>query len=193
MNINEEYYVLVASNNDDYPLLSWGDTKKVPLREINDIYDINLIFDDPVPDSPKLVDYHILPRPVISSKIKNALEKLKIEGVQYIPATITSKSNKKYENFFLLHIFNLIKCLDLKKSNFDYDEDSDTVDDLRSFLLDEKALSEMPLNIRLVFILREWPSIYICHKTIMEAILSVNPTGIRFIPISDWNDDINFN
>jgi len=177
-----------------------GGYKKIPLRETKLTHEINLIFDDPVPDSPELVDYHVLPRPVISNKIKNILEKIDIKGVQYVSVTIKSENGKIFNNYFLLHIFNLISCLDFENSSVDFDDDSATLNDLRSFMLDERKLLNIPLSKRLIFILREWPSVYICHKSIMESIFSVNPDrfmtyiiGLRFVSIEDWNDDIYFN
>lgn len=189
--IDHEYYVIVTENNLKHPMLSWGDSNKPPLKKVTDDQPLHLEIAEPIPDEYEIADYHVLPRPVISEKIKHSIDKCNLFNVQFIPASIKT-TETKFDNYYLFHIYNLIKCLDIKNSDVTIDEDLDDIEDLRSFSLDEKKLFDIDLKDRLVFILWEYPSIYICHKSIKNKIESTHSIGIRFIPIKEWSDDINF-
>jgi len=181
--INDQYFVIEAENNDNQPMLAWGSSSRPALRKIASIATIDLKLAKQLPENPEMVDYHVLPRPVISSALKQALNNIELKDVQFIPARIKTPG-KVYDNYYLLHMYNLIRCLDVENSDCDIDEDLNDVEDIRRFLLDEKRLSEIELNKRLLFVMWEYPSLYICHDCIKRKLESINPAGIRFIPIN---------
>ena len=58
---------------------------------------------------------------------------------------------------------------------------------IRSFRLDNDRLREIPLNERLIFILEEDCGKMLYHKSVAEAIMAVNPTGVNFTKVEDWS------
>jgi len=129
-----------------------------------------------IPKNPHLPDYFGLPDAVISKKIYEVLAPLQIKNVQLIP-TKTYVGDEIYEDFWLIHMYNFLKCLDYSATVADI---SPVTIGSGSIMLSKKKLAEIPLEERLVFRLYEGPSIKVFHKSIVEKIMSVNPTGLEF-------------
>ena len=193
MSINDDYFVLERENIEVYPVISWGNTEMPAATALPDSTILELIWAEPIPENGIMVDYHGMPDAIISEKIKNILDKDNIKDIQLVSSTITAPNNERFEKYYLFHIFNQIECLDHNNSDIDFDDDLGIADNITSFMLDEKKLQSIKLEDRLVFIVKEFPILKIIHKTIKEKILSTSPKGVRFIPIKEWNDDINFN
>ena len=187
-----DYYILVRSNNDNYPLLEWdqnsGMFRKWKPVTISD--PINLRLGEPVPANPEMVDYHSLPKPVVSEKIKNILDPMEIYGIQPLPAKV--KVNNDELDYWFVHIFNKIACLDMAKSIYKTTKNSGRVIDITHLVLNEDVLEEIPLENRLVFVLSEYTAVYLYHETVKDAIMSVNPVGLRFFRVDEWSTDIAF-
>ncbi|MCI5058725.1 MAG: hypothetical protein MRY83_21615 [Flavobacteriales bacterium] len=185
-----DYYVILSSNEPSVPLLNEDDEgpryfhKKV---EIENPELMKFKIGHPIPKKPVLADYLSTPSSVISKNIFNVLEPLNISGVQLIPAVIRDQINDKlHKDYWALHIINRIQCIDPVLS--DCEIQKRTIAYVKKIVLDKKALEEIPLEERLVFRMKEHSSKQLFHTTIVDIIMSVNPTGIRFIPIEDYND-----
>ena len=145
-------------------------------RPMPDDYVIELGTANQVPENPHLPDYIGLPDAVISKKIYDELAPLQIKNVQLIPATIYVEG-KIYKDYRLIHMYNFLECVDREASTADVS--SVTIGN-GAIILDKKKLAKIPLEERLVFRLDEGPSIKVFHKSIVEKIMSVNPTGLEF-------------
>jgi hypothetical protein len=144
----------------------------------------------PVPRSPVMVDYHSLPDPVIATRLKEALELLKLHGVQLLPADVTVKSDD-VRRYWLLRIHNEIACMDPQRSVCTY-FDNGSVLGIDKLVLDEQVLREIPLEQRLVFCLAESSSVSLFHQSIVDLMLALKPEGLRFIRVDQWNDGAGF-
>lgn len=193
--LQEEYYVLICEKNDNYPLFSWDQSSDAYGRgeavNFNDV--IKMKLSDPISPNYELVDYHKAPEPVVSKKIYNVLESLKIYGLQLFPVQV--KKSKKItadeHNYWFLHIWNRIQCLDNKKSDLElYDDGS--IFSVEKLVLDELALNSIDLDKRLIFELSENTSTILIHKSIKDKILLTNPVGLKFVEAGEWYSDIVF-
>jgi hypothetical protein len=54
------------------------------------------------------------------------------------------------------------------------------------FTLDKEVLGKIPLEERLIFRLEEDETMKLYHKSIVDAIMAVNPTGVQFTKVEDW-------
>ncbi|MDR2552777.1 MAG: hypothetical protein LBD31_06410, partial [Treponema sp.] len=122
-----------------------------------------------------------------SKKIFDVLDKMKIKGIQLIPSVITGKNNKIYENYWYIHIINRYPALDREKSIYEWDDFIKVASPLEKVVLNEEYLRTIPLEERLVFYLAENGVEQLFHKSVVEAIMTVNPEGVRFINVKDWN------
>ncbi len=194
--LQEEYYVIGRSNNDNYPLFSWdqlsgdfGMGRPVEFKE-----PVKFRLGSSASPNFEWVDYHSSPEPVISKRIVDALIPLDLYGVQLVPVKVRNPKDpfSDVKDYWYMHVWNRIACLDKEKSEIDYDEVDGKIWDIDKLVLNEKTLSLFELRKRQIFELTEKTSVLLIHQTIKEAIESVNPKGCRFFKATDWYSDIVF-
>jgi hypothetical protein len=197
--LQAEYYVVERENNDKYPLFSWdqksaGSGQGVPIQ-----YSEPLKFrlGEPIPKKIEWADFHEAPDPIVSFPLARILEKLDIYGVQLIPAKVRNPKDPFSElyDYCFVHVWNRIFCLDKSKSEVVYSDENDAdsmIFAIDKFVMDDQVLRTTELKKRLIFELAENTSVLLMHQTIKDAIESINPKGIRFIPAIQWNSDSTF-
>ncbi|WP_241759165.1 imm11 family protein [Pyxidicoccus parkwayensis] len=151
---------------------------------------VKLRLGKPIPKNPIMVDFHELPAPVFSPRVKEALEPLDIHGVQFVLADVKVKPDD-VRPYWILNVYNWIACVDRGHSILSLFDDGGVLG-VKKLVLDEKALSEIPLERRLVFCLRESLSTHVFHQSMVEKVLALKPEGLRFIPVSRWSDSAAF-
>jgi len=189
-----EYYRVHRKNDNTIPLLDSDEDCPIYLSQKEPIENPKLMlfqFGDPVPKNPRMADYHSSPHSVISKKIYDVLSPLDIYGIQLLPARIRGNDDEEFSNYWAIHIYNKIKCVDAALSDC-------VIKTIRLFkvkklVFDKQILGSIPLNKRLIFRLGEDSSYQIFHKSIVDSIMSVNPEGIKFTNIEDWTDGSFFN
>ena len=185
-----DYYVIERANNNNHPLLEWEQESIRSDKPTQITEPLQLRLGKPIPRKPQMVDYHSMPEPVIGKKIKDVLEPFNLHGVQLLPARVTGKD--AVYDYWLLHVFNRIACVDRKNSVLSIDDDDGGIIDIKKLALDEKVLKEIPEEKRLVFVLAESTSTYLFHAKIKDAIMKVQPEGVRFIKSSEWGSGTAF-
>lgn len=184
-----EYYIIDRENNNSYPLLLENQGSPVYTTErnyIEDTLEMQFCMGDPIPKKPRIVDYHSTPYSVISRKIYDVLEPMKIRGLQLIPATIIGINNELIKDYWYVHIYNNYPVLDRENSIYRWSEIRQVANFIEKLVLDTQKLKEIPMENRLVFRLQERRTFQLFHQSIVDAILSVNPEGVRFINVKDW-------
>ena len=188
MNTEFNYYRVHSINDDNIPMLMEDDDCPRYLYEDNLIKDpgpMNLKLRKPVPKKINMADYLTLPHPVVSKKISDALASLNIEGLQLLPSVIRG-NGKEIHEYVTLHIPHRIKCVDSELSECVIEDYN--IENVVRLVLDKKLLKTIPLEKRLVFRLKEDCSYELFHESVVQTIMSVNPTGIRFTDIEKWNE-----
>lgn len=188
MNYDNQYYMEMASGNDNYPLLDWNEdnydtTEFDRLEPIEVDVLLNLTVGPPEPDHPEFVDYHSQPDPVFHKRIYDVLEKMNIKGIQLFEAQIW-EGDITHPDYYIMNVFNVISCLHRDRSKYKEDDGDFFIDKLS---LDEKVLDKIPENERLICRLRENRGIILWHKKIVESIMAINPKGIRFTRVDQWS------
>jgi len=185
--LQDEYYLIDRENNDDYPLFSW-DQRRGDYglgRPVDSKDSIKLTIGEPISPNFELVDYHSLPTgPVVSKKIIDVLAPLNIYGAQLVPAKVRNPNedtpfSEQYDYWFI-HVWNRIACLDKDKSDIEYDEVDGKIWGIEELVLNEDILNKFNLGKRLIFELTEFSSVLLIHKSIKEIIDAVSPKGCRF-------------
>jgi len=191
-NYAEEYFYMIPYGSS-YPLLDFVDAMTdsfLLFKEdaLDEKHLFSFCFGDPVPHNPKMGDVHCNAQHlVISDRIKNSLESMQLKDAQCLPATIEdTKNNKILSGYWALHIHNLIHCMDRQESDFQVNKKG-IVKWVDKLVIDNNALGEVSLEKRLVFALGE-DSLQQCfHKSVVEKILAINPEGVRFAPVVNWD------
>jgi hypothetical protein len=193
--LQAEYYVVERENNNNYPLFaldqkSAGTGQGVPIQYTEPL---KLRLRDPISPKFEWVDYHKAPEPIISFPLARILEKLDIYGIQLIPAKVRNPKDpfSALHDYCFVHVWNRIACLDRSLSDV-VSMKSGMIFSIDKFVLDETAMQKIELKKRLIFELAENTSVLLMHQSIKDAIESINPKGIRFIPATQWNSDSTF-
>lgn len=193
MNNEFDYYLIGSDDTPSVPLLMPDKNQSTrillgrePIKPLEK--SMELCFNPPIPAKPRMVDFHELPSSVFSRKIYDVLQPMNIYGLQLLPATVRGKKDERYEDYWVAYVYNRIACLDMENSEYSVYEDDGKVNFITRFFIDNKKLAEIPLEKRLVFLLEEDMPKRIYHKSIVDAIMSVNPTGVRFISVEDWEN-----
>ncbi len=160
---------------------SWQGNMPIPFK-----------FCEPVPDNPQLADLHrggyMM---VISEKIKEQLDVMKLKDIQFVPATIEDIGGDEHEGYYYIHIYNLVECMDKERSKWEKDEFiPGRVYRIDKLILDNDKLDKIPLEERLVFALKERYLEKVYHRSVVEKILSVKPIGIEFYSLSDFDGNL---
>lgn len=195
-NYNDEYFYL-RRIGERYPLIDYiGYDTELYKRMALDITEKRMVrFGDPVPHKPLLGDLHSLKvhAPVISERLKNVLEGLNLRDMQFLPAIIRDNRDDEHEGFFIIHIYNLVRCMDKEKSKWrpsPWNEgDAIGVDKL---VLDNEVLDAIPLEERLVFRLGELDTHALYHQSVIEKILEIEPKGLTVYRLSGYDSSLPF-
>lgn len=191
--MQDDYFVLLRARSQHHPLLSWDQgylpflrPKPVQVEE-----PVKLKLGEPVPPQPVMADFHSLPAPVVSTRLKEAFEAAALHGVQLVPADV--QVGDSVLRYWLLHMWRRLACMDRVRSRFEFDEDGDLLLSLDKLFLDESVLGEVPLEERLAFRLAE-SVVHVFHRTVVERVLALSPPpeGLRFIPVAEWGDSSAF-
>nr|WP_211193739.1 DUF1629 domain-containing protein [Pyxidicoccus fallax] len=147
---------------------------------------------EPVPPRPIMVDHHSLPAPVVSQRLMEVLAQFELPGAQLVPADVAVGDSVL--RYWLVHVYNRLPCLDRRRSIFTPSPSGLLLLSLDALVLDEDVLSKVPLAQRLLFVLAESTSVYLFHRSVVDRVLALTPPpeGLRFIPVSDWNDSAGF-
>jgi hypothetical protein len=193
-----EYYIIQRRGDKAYPLVSSDpDSKHTRLyrgdrfskyhgKPIPDPETMEFVFSKPFPRKAVIGDYFSSSGDsIVSKKIADAMEPMNIKGIQLIPTTVESNKGDIYEGFFYIYIHHYIEAMDKEKSDFELSTSGSGVYFIDSFRLDENVLKDIPLEERLVFILREgYKNLF--HRSVVDAIMATNPQGVQFIKVEDW-------
>jgi len=199
-NYNEEYFYL-ESTGDRYPILDYddgydGDDTEIFDETPLDTTEIRIIsFQDPIPRKPLLADFHFLSKnaPVISERLKEVLESLKLKDVQFLPAIVRDNKDNDHEGFFIIHIYNMIRCMDKDKSEWRPSPwNSENAIGIEKLVLENEVLDKIALENRLVFGLSELNTHALYHRSVIEKILEIEPTGLTVYRLSKYNSSLPF-
>ncbi|NOY71219.1 MAG: hypothetical protein GXP14_02400 [Gammaproteobacteria bacterium] len=194
MSLDTEYYVLEGENNEHAPLFGTDGESTVGYSAFDSIYPVTLEKDDhlifamdaPIPEQPQLADYLETPDPIIDEKIKKVLDSITLAGSQYFPASVRF-DGKLHDNYYFWNIYLEIACLHKERSKYDWDKEDPDFYTVEAISLDEVILNRISESGRWVFRLRESTSRILVHESVVEKVMAIKPTGIRFICVDEWN------
>jgi hypothetical protein len=188
----DHYYVVGRAGSNRYPLLEWEEngSRYSRMQPVNDGKTVQLRLGSPVPASPVMVDYHSLPRPVVSQRLRDVLAAQPLVGVQLVPADVRVRGDD-VRRYYLVHVYQRIAAINRERSVLDIGV-LEKVLGIQHLVLDMEKIAQVPLEQRLVFRLWESPSVHLFHESVVNAVLALQPEGIRFTPADGWSDSVGF-
>lgn len=174
---NFEYYFMESKDDETYPMFDI-------CEEHDDILEAEL--GDPLPRRPVLADYHTGAKDFVSKRVAEAMMAMNMEGVRIVPLKLSDRKGGYIEDYYCVFVDdNTYEALDKENSEYEYDEDCELYF-FDKIVLDKDALRKIPLNRRLGWRLLEEPGMYLYHESVVEKIKELNPTGVRFIHLDDY-------
>jgi hypothetical protein len=169
-----EYYVMRRKGDQAYPLIKVVD-------EDSEIMELE--FNGTIPRNPVMADFLSGPLDFVRKRIAEVMQSLNMEGVRFIPTKLTFPKGEIVEDYICINVEdNTYVAMDKEKSDFSYRHRSYWINKI---VLDREILKDIPLNKRLGFRLREAPGDYLYHKSVVDAILALEPTGVYFENIEE--------
>lgn len=204
MNNEFDYYLLRNSfKGGRVPRLKVDDTVNPSgtaflsfYRPVPDDYVAHLCFGPPIPADPTVdTDAMALGGAcrVFSRKIYDAVNLHHFKGLQFVPAVIRGLNGQEFREFYVANVCRTLFSFDEQKTQFDsIDDFTGAWFDIEKIVLDRTRLAEIPLEERLVFVAKEHPAYIPYHRTIVDAMMSVEPDGLVATPVEEWEEGMQF-
>ena len=127
-------------------------------------------------------------RHVFSKKIYDVLKDIAVKDFKFVPTIIRGKKGEEYAGYWSTNFYgDGLAFLDKDKSEFSSINSKGRWSGVEKMVLNEEEMAKVPLTERLVYTAKEWGAMTFYHKSIVDLIMSVNPTGVRFIPVNEWS------
>lgn len=198
MSTNNEFDYYLINNDPNYqsPLLLNDDEEDDSgtaflddMEPIDESVVTHLIFNPPIPKNPAMTDYLWLEsRAVFSKKVYDVLKDIEIKDFQLVPAVIKGKKGEEYADYWIANIYHEFAFLDKDKSKYARISSDGEMSMVKSMVINEELMSQVPLRERLIYICKESFGYVFYHKSIVDLIMSVNPTGLVFVPVAEWKN-----
>jgi hypothetical protein len=187
------YFIHSRENNNTHPLVCMaerGATRKLLLSTEpigQNVQPLRLALQAPVPRRVTMADHHKDPNPIVSDKIKDAIEYLARDSVEFVPAQIETPT--AIYPYWILHSLNFNDVLDRENSEFRLLLGSEKIQWIKKLFIDYNKLSKIDKKDRMVFKLGHSSVVWLWHEEVVRAIEEVSPTGIRFTPADGYSQD----
>lgn len=124
--------------------------------------------------------------PLVSKYVKDAIEKLEIENVQFFPITLNHKTlGTTLDAYYIMNIIGSFDPIDYEKSNIRFDGPPEDKD-----IIDIKSLTFIPMDdLRLpkIFRLKPYLPLLVTHQEVKDSFESLGITGVKFYKPEEYS------
>ena len=178
---NSKYYFVKRKGDQTYPLVALQNLGDVQFGEADTL---KVIIKPPVPRNPIMADFLSGSKDIFDKRITDVMQSMNMEGVRFFSTKIEGAKGNIYDNYKCVYVDdNTYELLDKEHSDFTF---SSRLYSYKKLVIDREKLSEIPLNKRLGMRLREAPSYYLYHQSVVDAIMELEPTGMYFQDIEEY-------
>ncbi|MBN1499969.1 MAG: hypothetical protein JW982_07435 [Spirochaetes bacterium] len=176
---NAKGYMEIEDWNDIEGFDDWGEGIEAKDKPAGDI-EIDVVSHDGYNGLPP--DLHDHSVPLISARMKTALDAAGVENIKYLPVTLKNpETNQKFE-YFAFNLIGLISAADFSESDIkspdgDFTGDSQIYD----LVIDEDKIPEL-----LIFRLAEKFSAVVVHSRVKAEIEKHGIDTLRFLKPEDY-------
>ena len=197
MNTKEfDYYLIESDENYLSPLLMNDDDVESGAtaflrryKPIDENIVTHLVFNPPIPPKPDMTDYlNLNCRAVFSTKIRDVLKEISIKDFQLVPAIVKDPKGNEYSDYWIANTYRKYAFLDKDKSEYGSITSKGSWSMIKKMVVDEERMSKVLLADRLIYVGEESSAYVFYHKSVVDAIMSVNPTGLIFVPVAEWRN-----
>ncbi len=135
-------------------------------------------------ESYQINDILLYPEFSISCDIFDSIDVKNMYGINWIPTVVKDGGEYRY---MMIQIANKNDVVDHDLSVYRR-KNHGRISGMTKLVLNEDKIMSIPLIKRLIFRDKSWGFHVFFHKTIVDLIKSSGPTGVEFVPISNFND-----
>lgn len=127
--------------------------------------------------------------PVVAERVWKVLEKLNLYGMDLHAAQVLTRKKENLPGYKLVHVWNDIPCIDRERSQARWTPYTENrIDEPFALRLDREVMANIPLERRLIFCPVENCSWVVFHRSVVEKLMAIRPTGIMFAPFATANE-----
>lgn len=159
--------------------------KNFPKQEIMTVY-YDKGFNDIYADRTELYDF--LPNGdnafIVNTKVKDVLEKLQIEDLEFLPITVCDFDEKPVSSdYYILNPVGGLDIIDMEKSVYETDDDFiDQIDDIEKLVINNDAISEKSK----LFRANKKMDLIFINEEVKEALENADLKGFIAYGEDDW-------
>jgi hypothetical protein len=130
---------------------------------------------------------------LVNDELREEMKHFEIDYFQLYPSVIIDDEGEYHENFWLLHVYEKLDCLDFDRCVIDDYDPEARKHDVDKYYLSDSALSAIPEERRLIFRPEKAHMGYtFVHQKIVDIFNSQGVDSLRFIKVSDWEMGMQF-
>ena len=184
------YFCIYGDGHPHHPLLDWEAGSQFFRRcqpaklRAGFAYAVRIV--QPIPDTIALPDYLGLPRPVVSTRVRAAIEAIGVRTVEFVPVALHLPDGDIVpDRYHFMHIAFKAEIADLEKSKCSLGHDGNILAFDRIVLSEEKLSRIDPLD-RKIFCMAEQRSLRFYNQEIIDALADIGATGYRSVALTDF-------
>ncbi len=191
-----KYYFIYSDGHPHHPLLDWESGsqyfKRCRPAKVPDGFQCAVRIAAPIPDTIELPDYLGLPRPVLSSRLRAAVEKIGVPTVQWVPVDLHLPDGTVLkDSYHYMHITFMADLLNMDKSQYSRDRFGDPRG-FTSYEFSEEKIAALASENRQILCLKEDRVMRVYNQKVVEAWQALSVSGCRFIPCAEFDLGSNF-
>lgn len=123
-------------------------------------------------------------RHIFSKKIYDVLKDIAIKDFKLVSTIIRGKKGEEHTGYWATNIYGEeLAFLDKDKSEYKRINSKGRWSMITKMVINKEEMAKVPLENRLVYVGKESSAYVYYHKSVVDAIMSVNPTGIIPVPV----------
>ncbi|WP_199611055.1 imm11 family protein [Flocculibacter collagenilyticus] len=137
--------------------------------------------------------------PIITTKLRDKIKHIDFKVMQLYPSVYIDDKDKWHENYWCMNFWEEVDYWDKEKSKLSKTSrkrlatnPNAVVIDIYKYVLDVEKLDKVPLAERLIFKIDRGMGYIFIHQSIADILMEENPTGIKLVKVSDFEEGKQF-
>lgn len=184
------YYLIYGDGHPNHPLLDWekGSQYFRKCRPATVPVDVQCAVrvGYPIPDTIALPDYLGLPRPVVSTRLRQAIEGIGARTVQFIPVDLHVPDGEIIrDRYHHMHIAYKYEVVDLENSDYTLNTFGKPTAFSKLALSESKLTAIDDADAR-IFCIAEVRSLRLYREDIVSAMQAIDASGCRYVAVDQF-------
>ena len=191
-----KYYFIYADGHPNHPLLEWESGSQYfrmcRLAKLPEGFQCAVRIAAPIPETIELPDYLGLPRPVLSSRLRVAIEQAGVRTVQWVPVDLHLPDGSVIkDSYHYMHIAFMAELLDMEQSKYSIDNFGDPAG-FESYIMSDEKLKALDSEDAKILCLEEDCVMRVYNQEIVDVMQNLGATGCRYVECEQYGPGSSF-